>query len=975
MKPASIPQCPFVSNAPVSADLYELQTIIETSLEPFVSIDATGIIVEWNAQAGETFGWTRAEAIGRFAADLIVPSDLRERHREGIAKFRFGVQSAVLGQRVRLPSMHRDGTPLVVELCVAATTAPDGAPRFHAFIRDITLLERARSEILQRERLLAESQQIAHLGSYWHDLVTGVVLCSDELFAIIGLDKHQFDGTIEGLLKFIHPDDREDVVAKYQTALKGRSAYDLEHRIIRSDGGLRVVRRRGYVTSNEAGRAVRVSATLQDITEARQANAARHELEARFARSFEEAPFGMALIGAQRHNFGHFVRVNEALLRTLGYELGQLDSAPYLSIVDPADEGDALVAAANLIDGGTSRDSELRFRRSDGATVWIRQHLSLVRDELGEPLHFFAHIEDITTRRADRAALAELHERLRRSIEDAPIGMALIFVDPAVHTPGRFREVNAALCDLTGYDRDVLHGMSLEQIVDTRDFPAIETSLAELLASDTEKIAVAARYVHADGSQRWLSLHLSLVRAERSGPCYAILQIVDITAAKRSEKRMAYLADHDALTRLLNRRGLERRLRQHLSGRPPGESTSVLMIDLDYFKYVNDSLGHAAGDRLLRVVAATLKSMTSPRDFVARLGGDEFVVVLRGVDGAEALERARYLRENITREVETRTQRSMHVTASVGITTVEPGAHSTVVDALAAADMALSIAKEDGRDRAIVAESLANTRQTMRGRMEWAGRIRAALRDGSFCLYRQPIMNLATKGIDRYELLLRMLGSDGSIIPPASFLGEAERFGLMVDIDTWVVTEGIRIAAQDQRAGNTALYEINLSAASLSDESVVLRIKSELERMRAAPERLIFELAETTAIGNMDKASRLAESLSALGCAVALDDFGAGFSSFYYLKRLPFDYLKIDGEFITNIMENEDDRHIVQAIVQLAKGLKKKTIAEFVGSAEAIALLSSYGVDFAQGYYIGKPEPIEPSSHEDALPLRAAAGA
>ncbi|GAC1567988.1 MAG: hypothetical protein NVS2B3_09180 [Vulcanimicrobiaceae bacterium] len=580
-----------------------------------------------------------------------------------------------------------------------------------------------------------------------------------------------------------------------------------------------------------------------------------------------------------------------------------------------------------------------------------------MRDAAGAPLHFFVHIEDVTTRRAQRAAFADLHERLRRSIEDAPIGMALLDVR-GDGTLGPLREVNAALCRLTGYERDALHKMPLERIVDPRD-AALVSQAVGLFFRNGDKVSLEARKVRADGSPGWLSLHLSLVREANGDGHYAIVQIVDITSAKSSELRLAHLAEHDALTRLLNRRGFERRVDRHLAGPDPfARAVSLLMIDVDYFKYVNDSFGHAAGDRILALVAATLERASRPDDIVARLGGDEFVIVMPGTSSDDAFACADRIRHAVARTFDTQAERHMHVTVSVGVATMDAGVPFTVDDALAAADLALSTAKDEGRDRSILAESLVETRKTLCGRMEWARRIRTALAENRFRLVRQPILSLRTRRIERYEFLLRMLDDDGGTIMPSLFLSEAERFGLLVEIDTWVVTEAIRIVAAATRAGDLAAYEVNLSAASLVDDGILERVRTELERTAIDPRLLTFELTETTAIRNMEKASRLIGAISSAGCEFALDDFGAGFSSFYYLKRLPFDYLKIDGEFVVNILESEADREIVRSIVSLARGLQKRTIAEFVGSAEALELLATYGVDYAQGYHVGKPEPV-----------------
>ncbi|GAC1623337.1 MAG: hypothetical protein NVS4B5_15570 [Vulcanimicrobiaceae bacterium] len=838
--------CPFAGAASLPEGF---EAIVDSALEPFVSLDTDGRVIAWNAQAAETFGWSAAEAIGAAAADLIVPPELRERHRLGMLRYRHTAKSNVVGKRVRMSALHKNGRRLSVELRVGLALRDDGSRLYHAFIRDVTAFDRARAEIEMQNALLSEAQRVAHLGSYDHDVESGVVRCSDELLEILGLRRETFVGSIVELIARFHPDDRDLACDRYAAALRLGTAYDFEHRIVRVDGSVRTIRRVGYVSSGAHGRAIRSFATVQDVSDQRRVEALQRE---------------------------------------------------------------------------------------------------------------------------DRSALDAVHERLRRSLEDAPIGMALAGVDLAARELLSFREVNGALCRLTGFARETLLGLGLADLLDPGDLPGVALAIEQLVSDVTPLVALHARYMHVDRAPRWWLLHVSLVRpAEDVSEPYAIVQIVDITNAKRAEKRLEYLAHHDPLTELLNRRGLEAMVRDRSGDSAACQTSSaLLLIDLDYFKYVNDTRGHAIGDRLLQSVALTLERSTGPTDWVARLGGDEFIVVLSGVDATTALSRADAIRTAISTEIERYSRSGLHVSASVGVAVLQDGFVDGIEEALAAADTALAEAKERGRNRTHLFAASVGGRETMRERLDWAQRIRSALRTGGFQLFRQPILELATGRIDRYELLVRMVDLDGNAVDPAAFLREAERFGMMVDIDTWVVNEAIRICAEDERAGRFVVYEVNLSGASLSHDGTADAIELELRRTGIDPKRLVFEVTETTAISNMVRASDLATALCALGCEFALDDFGAGFSSFYYLKHLPFQYLKLDGEFIAHLPDDERDQHIVRAIVALARGLGKKTIAEFVTDARTAALLVEYGVDFAQGHFVGKAVPFDPSALAAIPPLQ-----
>jgi len=285
---------------------------------------------------------------------------------------------------------------------------------------------------------------------------------------------------------------------------------------------------------------------------------------------------------------------------------------------------------------------------------------------------------------------------------------------------------------------------------------------------------------------------------------------------------------------------------------------------------------------------------------------------------------------------------------------------------LGRADVAMYEAKESGRDRFSVYVSQAH-RDSMEAKLTMIDRIREALEHDLLELYCQPILDLRTGRISQYELLLRMIDGDGEVLLPRAFLGVAERYGLMNDIDRWVVEEAIGLVADSEEEGNGPPLEVNLSAKSLGDPRFPQWVEERLEASGIDASRLIFEITETAAIANMDEAKNFVNRLTRLGCRFALDDFGAGFGSFHYVKYLPVDYVKIDGDFVRNLSQSTTDQSVVKAVVQLARGLGKKSVAEFVDDERTVQLLREYGVDYAQGFYIGVPVPVR-----DPLPRRAA---
>jgi EAL domain-containing protein (putative c-di-GMP-specific phosphodiesterase class I) len=297
----------------------------------------------------------------------------------------------------------------------------------------------------------------------------------------------------------------------------------------------------------------------------------------------------------------------------------------------------------------------------------------------------------------------------------------------------------------------------------------------------------------------------------------------------------------------------------------------------------------------------------------------------------------------------------MRMTTSLGVAHF-PEDGSTAQELLAAADTAMYVAKDGGRDRMSVYEPGSGAQAT--DSASWIDRIRRALEEDHFELHSQPILDIGKNEISQHELLIRMLDDDGELIPPGAFLGVAERFGLVQSIDRWVVAQAIRLMERQLQAGRELRLEVNLSGRSVDDRELPVLIQEELAKTSVNPDNLILEITETSLISNMADARRFAETLTRVGCRFALDDFGAGFGSYYYLKHLPLHYLKIDGDFIRSLPTSMTDQLMVKAMVQVAKGLGMKTIAEFVGSDETLVFLKEYGVDYAQGFHVGKPRPV-----------------
>lgn len=550
--------------------------------------------------------------------------------------------------------------------------------------------------------------------------------------------------------------------------------------------------------------------------------------------------------------------------------------------------------------------------------------------------------------------LDEAGEFFHGAFENAPIGMAL------VDLAGRFTRVNEALCQITGVGRGRLESMGLEEIVHPDDLDAVREGMAALDVSGQTLYAAEKRFVHASGQPAWVALQLTLI-AERAGkPLHLWLHVQDMTDRKRYEDKLQHLADHDALTGLVNRGSLARDLDlQAARVERYGAEGALLMLDVDHFKEINDMLGPHVGDELIVHVAGVLASRLRETDVLARIGGDEFAVLLPKADAVSARLVALDLLQALREEPITSTSVAAGaISVSIGVALFGP--QMTGEDVLISAGLAMYDAKEAGRDRVTMSRAEQHERTRLRARLSWAQRIRDALDDDRFTLLGQPIVELSTGRVDHYELLLRMRDEHDDLIPPALFLPIAERLGMIHEIDAWVVRRALGLLAEHDDPASVSALSVNVSRRAIADTDLVALLEEQLVETGVSPTKLLLETTETAAIEQITKARRFSQHLAALGCRLALDDFGAGLGAFSYLQHLTFDYLKIDGRLVRSARSSEADRLVIEAIVSIAHALGKQTIAKYVAEEETARLLADLGVDYGQGYHFGRPAPVPP---------------
>lgn len=523
---------------------------------------------------------------------------------------------------------------------------------------------------------------------------------------------------------------------------------------------------------------------------------------------------------------------------------------------------------------------------------------------------------------------------------------------------GRILMANAYMLALTGFDYRELRGAKL---TDYFSLPqqAVDTSreLAGLLHSDGANLRQETALRCKNGESRDVVWIHSSLGAEHPDDA-AILSVgLDITELHRVEKQASYLTEYDALTGLYNRHRFQEALQGILSHTDAQSSGALIYLDLDEFKSLNDTAGHDAADQVLHAVASQLQGLLPAPALIGRLGGDDFGVFFSHLDAPHAMQLARHIQHSLSMIALAEVPLSHKVSACIGIA-LFPEHGSVAQELLANADLALFRAKENGRGNLHLYAPDEGLMERVLNRVYWVDKIEQALADDQFELYFQPILALSNNQVSHYEALVRMRNPTGDVYMPAEFISVAETTGLIRGIDRLVLQKAIAALAVLQRKTPDIKLSVNLSGRSFGNPRWLELLQTELAGSHINPAGLIFEITETAAVEDMASARALMEKVIALGCAFSLDDFGVGFASFDYLKQLPVEYVKIDGSFIRNLATNTDDQLFVKALVQAAHGFGKKTVAEFVENAEIVQLLRDYGVDFAQGYHIGRPDPV-----------------
>ena len=706
-----------------------------------------------------------------------------------------------------------------------------------------------------------------------------------------------------------------------------------------------------------AGRDAEMMARMTQLAgiaiERRRAESALRASEARFRGLFEHVVEGVYQSGPD----GRLKAVNPALVRMLGFdEPGQLmalDSTRHLYLFQEVQAE----LHARLLRDGEIRNAEYELKRPDGRVVTVVENARVVRDAAGTVQGFEGTLWDISERR--RAELAVHAEKERAQVTLQSIGDAVITTDAG----GVIDYLNPIAEQLTGWALDEARGRPRDQvlrIVEEGGSEGAESLIARCLREGrvilgNDQSTLVAR----NGREVAIQNSAAPIRDREGSLLGTVVVFRDVSRERRLRRALSYQATHDALTGLINRREFEHRLHAALD-ETRGESPIVhalVYVDLDQFKIVNDTCGHPAGDRLLKQVTSLLQTRVRTSDTLARLGGDEFGILLQDCQLEQAMKIAESLRQSIREFRYEWNGQQIQIGASIGIVGIDRASES-VAAVMSAVDVACYAAKDGGRNRVHVYE--ADNVPARHKEMQWVSRLQRASDDGRLEIYFQPILPIGRNRDPQphYELMLRMRDETGNLVQPIEFIPAAERYNMMPAIDRWVVRHVLGTVLGRGQVGEHATIAINLSGTTLSDEGFLEFLLGELTQTEIRPGSLCFEITETAAIASLTNVVYFMRELRDRGVRFALDDFGSGLSSFSYLKNLPVEFLKIDGQFVENVYRDPVDRSMVEAICQVARAMQIRTIAERVETPEVLSTLAEIGVDYAQGFLIARPAPI-----------------
>jgi len=928
-------------------------------------------VIFWNKASENIYGFTEEEALGRQLEDLIIPDKMKS---VVITALNDLVQQGIAIPAGELTLKDKKGKQVDVFSSHVMQTNQQGEAEIFCIDIDLRKRKQAEQALKQSEQRFHSFFDNAPLGVAIIDAVTGETLDANaQLSKILGKEKSELLST--PYQSFIYPDDLRDVYINVKKLDKGKiNKFNISTRFYSPESStiwlnMTVSRLEG----EEGGNPIHLC-LLEDVT----ANKSRDVVLRLLAESKAEEHDMFDLIV---HQLTKLTSMRYGLIcMTNQYDEMRMDT---LSIYQADTKLDDIsyylqgTPCQNVVSEGTcfypDHIQELFPEDYLLVNMEAQSYLGMpLNNSEGKAIGLLAILDDkpmdihpdtmrLIQSLATRAGI-EIERKLTQSqlnklslaVEHSPNAVMITNLD------GMIEYINPKLSEITGYSEQEALGEKTSLLKSGKSDPAIYKELWGDINAGKEWRG-ELQNAKKNGELYWARESISPIFDKEGEITHFVTMQEDITESRRINAEITHQASHDVLTGLINRAEFERRLERVVQTAQEDNSTHALcFLDLDQFKVVNDSSGHVAGDELLRQLGTMLHSHVRQRDTLARIGGDEFAILMEHCGLEQATRTAEDVRALIEDFQFNWEDRSYRIGVSIGVSLIsETSLNSTEI--LKQADLACYAAKDKGRNRVHIYHSKDDDLAQKEGDINWASRINEALNANYFTLYVQPIKPLSSIASNmNYEILLRLKERNGDIIPPGAFLPAVERYNLARKVDKWVVDNAFSwLADHLHKLDKIDHFSINLSGQSLGDEALLEHIITLLNNGTVPADKIVFEITETAAVNNLREATNFISILKSHGCKFSLDDFGSGLSSFAYLKNLRVDYLKIDGMFVKDILDDPIDAAMVRSINEIGHVMNIKTIAEFVENQEVQQQLEGIGVDFVQGYGISKPFPID----------------
>jgi diguanylate cyclase (GGDEF)-like protein/PAS domain S-box-containing protein len=895
-----------------------------------------------NAQVVHLFRYAQAEFIDQ-PAEFLFPAALRSNGCQTVSEWLSAAAGPPVNSSLSVQGVRKDGLRLGLNL-KRGEFAPGMTLCLIQDDRDIPALY----DLALTEDRLNEAQRIARIGSWSWDIVNDTHWWSDELYRMLQLDPELEARPYERFRALVNPHDRIRLDRTRERIFTGEKVEPVEVRVTLPDGSDRIIETRGEARLDASGRPLTVNGTLQDVTKQKVTQTALRLTQTRYRDTQRLARIG---------NWEADIATGNSWWSEELYNMLEEDPATYqasfenfMSHVHPEDRW-SLEQRSKIIalgpDAYEVSEARLLLPRSGIAKI-VQLSVEVRVDEHGNSVAVVGTIHDITERRGLETQLRESEARYASTVELAAVGMA--HVDPGGHVIWS----NSWLRNMLGYSQEELARLTVWQISHPEDVHATDVDRKRLHARELDTLRVEKRYICKDGTTIWVRIATAPRYDSDDKLLYDVAIVEDITPRKLAEARIQYLASHDELTGLPNRvmfvellgRALEAAQRQN-------HRCAILFIDLDRFKIVNDSLGHQAGDQVLKQVAQRLRGCVRSTDVVARFGGDEFIVLLDPLaDQSAAATVAANILAAMLKPVRIMSY-ECRVTASIGIARYPEDA-TDAPTLMKQADMGMYLAKDEGKNNFQFYSGVVSPMSVERIVLE-THLVHALERNELFLEY-QPKIQISTGLICGVEALLRWNNPQLGVLSPNTFIPLAEDTGLIVPIGKWVLRTACAQSVAWQRLGLPPLVmAVNLSPRQFKDPALVEVITSALQESGLPAHCLELEITESMIMNSVDQAAQTAAVIKSLGVRLAIDDFGTGYSSLSQLKKFPIDTLKIDRSFIRELPGNPDDQAITEAIISLGKALGVNIVAEGVETAAQAVFLSERHCDEIQGFLYSKP--------------------